>query len=53
MILKALERPTDKALAGLVYSGGDDFCAITARESESEAIETACRADDEMTGDCD
>jgi hypothetical protein len=47
-IIKALERPTDKALASLAYSGGDDFCDITDGASDSEATEAACRADHEI-----
>jgi hypothetical protein len=48
LILKAIERPTDKALADLVYSGGDDFCDITDGVSDSEAISAACRADNDI-----
>jgi hypothetical protein len=47
-ILKALERPTDTTLAGLVYSGGDDFCDISDGASGGETIEAACRADDDI-----
>jgi hypothetical protein len=47
-ILKAHERSTDKMLALLVYSGGDDFCDITDGASGSETIEASCRAEDDI-----